>query len=60
MTRLVESAARGSQFPSCRSALTTISTVPSGAAAMSWSDSSPVEAMVPSLAYRLALEPTLK
>jgi hypothetical protein len=37
-----------------------ISTVPSGSTTMSRSASSPVEAMVPSLAYRLALEPMLK
>ena len=37
-----------------------ISTVPSGAIVRSASDSSPVDAIVPSLAYRLAFESMLQ
>jgi hypothetical protein len=56
----VESSASGSQFLSCGVALTMISTVPSSSTTRSLSVSSPVDAIVPSLAYRLAFEPMLK
>ncbi len=56
----MESGASGSQFFSCGVALAMISTVPSASTTRSRSESSPVDAIVPSFAYRLALEPMLK